>query len=164
MRCPYCGAEDTRVVDSRSLDDGIAIRRRRECEKCGKRFTTKEIVESVPIVVIKKDGSRQEFDRKKLIERILRACQKRKVSMESIEQLADHIENEAMKKPRREISTHEIGDLVLQGLWSIDQVAYVRFASVYRDFESLDSFMDAIKNLKDTEPDKEGKDPQKETE
>ena len=121
-------------------------------------------MESVPIVVIKKDGSRQEFDRKKLIERILRACQKRKVSMESIEQLADHIENEAMKKPRREISTREIGDLVLQGLWSIDQVAYVRFASVYRDFESLDSFMDAIKNLKDTEPDKEGKDPQKETE
>ncbi|MBQ4188305.1 MAG: transcriptional repressor NrdR [Firmicutes bacterium] len=149
MKCPYCGAEDTRVIDSRSSEDGLSIRRRRVCEKCGKRFTTYEKIETMPIIVIKKDGSRQEFDRQKLIERILRACQKRKVSMESINRLADEIEGKAINSPQKEISTTEIGELVLLGLWKIDEVAYVRFASVYRDFDSLETFIAALNELKE---------------
>ena len=149
MKCPYCGAEDTRVIDSRSSEDGLSIRRRRVCEKCGKRFTTYEKIETMPIIVIKKDGSRQEFDRQKLIERILRACQKRKVSMESINRLADEIEGKAINSPQKEISTTEIGELVLLGLWKIDEVEYVRFASVYRDFDSLETFIAALNELKE---------------
>ncbi len=147
MKCPFCSFEDTRVIDSRPSEDGISIRRRRLCENCGKRFTTYEKVESMPVMVVKRDGTRQEFDRQKLIERIMRSCHKRKVSLESIEQLADSIENAAINAYHREIPTEEIGDRVLRGLWDIDQVAYVRFASIYRDFDSLDTFMKALTDL-----------------
>ena len=149
MKCPFCGNEDTRVIDSRSSEDGLSIRRRRVCEVCEKRFTTYEKVETMPVIVIKKDGSRQEFDRQKLVERILLACRKRRVSMQDIETLADEIENVASQQPQKEISTKEIGELVLRGLWDIDQVAYVRFASVYRDFDSLETFTKALKELTD---------------
>ena len=153
MKCPFCSFEDTRVIDSRPSEDGISIRRRRLCENCGKRFTTYEKVESMPIMVVKKDGSRQEFDRQKLIERILRSCHKRKVSLYSIEELADSIETAAINIYDREIPTQEIGERVLQGLWNIDQVAYVRFASIYRDFDSLETFMNALDDLhKQSEP------------
>ncbi|MBQ1366644.1 MAG: transcriptional repressor NrdR [Firmicutes bacterium] len=153
MKCPFCSFEDTRVIDSRPSEDGISIRRRRLCENCGKRFTTYEKVESMPIMVVKKDGSRQEFDRQKLIERILRSCHKRKVSLDSIEELADSIETAAINVYDREIPTQEIGERVLQGLWNIDQVAYVRFASIYRDFDSLETFMNALDDLhKQSEP------------
>ena len=146
MKCPFCSFEDTRVIDSRPSEDGISIRRRRLCENCGKRFTTYEKVESMPI-------SRQEFDRQKLIERILRSCHKRKVSLDSIEELADSIETAAINVYDREIPTQEIGERVLQGLWNIDQVAYVRFASIYRDFDSLETFMNALDDLhKQSEP------------
>ena len=147
MKCPFCSFEDTRVIDSRPSEDGISIRRRRLCENCGKRFTTYEKVESMPIMVVKKDGSRQEFDRQKLIERILRSCHKRKVSLDSIEELADSIEAAAVNEYDREIPTEAIGDRVLKGLWDIDQVAYVRFASIYRDFDSLETFMNALDDL-----------------
>ena len=153
MKCPFCSFEDTRVIDSRPSEDGISIRRRRLCENCGKRFTTYEKVETIPIMVVKKDGSRQEFDRQKLIERILRSCHKRKVSLDSIEELADSIETAAINIYDREIPTQEIGERVLQGLWNIDQVAYVRFASIYRDFDSLETFMNALDDLhKQSEP------------
>ncbi len=148
MKCLYCGNADTRVVDSRVSDEGMSIRRRRVCEVCGKRFTTYEKIESVPLAVIKKDGSRQPFDRQKLVERILRACQKRKVSMSSINKLADEIEYAALNAPHREISTTEIGDRVLMGLWKLDEVAYVRFASVYRDFDSLEMFIKALNEMR----------------
>lgn len=148
MKCLYCGNEDTRVIDSRAAEDGLSIRRRRVCENCGKRFTTYEKIESVPLVVIKKDGSRQPYDRQKLIERILRACQKRKVSMANIYSLADEIEYAILNTPHRELSTTEIGERVLHGLWSMDEVAYVRFASVYRDFDSLETFIAALKEMK----------------
>ena len=153
MKCPFCSFEDTRVIDSRPSEDGISIRRRRLCENCGKRFTTYEKVESMPIMVVKKDGTRQEFDRQKLIERILRSCHKRKVSLDSIEELADSIETAAVNLYDREIPTQEIGERVLQGLWNIDQVAYVRFSSIYRDFDSLETFMNALDDLhKQSEP------------
>ena len=141
MKCPFCGYDDTRVIDSRPSEDGSTIRRRRNCEKCQKRFTTYEKVETMPLIVIKKDGSRQTFDREKLIERILRACHKRKVSITEIEKLADEIENAALSSMNKEISTSEIGEKVLMGLWKMDEVAYIRFASVYREFADLDSFL-----------------------
>ena len=153
MKCPFCGNEDTRVIDSRSSEDGLSIRRRRVCEVCEKRFTTYEKVETMPVIVIKKDGSRQEFDRQKLVERILLACRKRRVSMQDIDRLADEIESYAYQQPQKEISTTQIGELVLRGLWDIDQVAYVRFASVYQDFDSLETFTKALKEL--TERDQE---------
>ena len=149
MKCLYCGNENTRVIDSRTSEDGLSIRRRRLCENCGKRFTTYEKFETVSLIVVKKDGSRQEFNRQKLVERILRACQKRKVSMASINHLADEIEYAALNAPNREISTKEIGEKVLMGLWEIDQVAYVRFASVYRDFDSLETFLEALNELRE---------------
>lgn len=141
MKCPYCGYDDTRVIDSRPSEDGSTIRRRRNCEKCQKRFTTYEKIETMPLIVIKKDGSRQAFDREKLIERILRACHKRKISITEIEKLADEIENAALSSFNKEIPTSEIGERVLMGLWKMDEVAYIRFASVYRDFADLDSFL-----------------------
>jgi len=147
MKCPFCKSEDTRVIDSRASEDGFSIRRRRLCESCSKRFTTYEKIETMPIMVIKRDGSRQEFDKKKLIERILRACQKRKVSLDGIEKLADEIENAALNEYHREIPTTEIGDRVLRGLWKMDQVAYIRFASVYQDFDSLETFMQALNEV-----------------
>lgn len=148
MKCPFCGNEDTRVIDSRPSEDGSSIRRRRLCEKCESRFTTYEKVENVPLVVIKKDGSRQSFDRDKLIERILRACHKRKVSLSDIEKLADEIESNALGAYKREIPTSEIGEQVLRGLWNLDEVAYIRFASVYREFADLDSFLEDLDRMR----------------
>lgn len=148
MKCPFCGYEDTRVIDSRPSEDRSTIRRRRICEKCQKRFTTYEKVETMPLIVIKKDGSRQTFDREKLIERILRACHKRKVSLTEIEKLADEIENAALSSLNKEISTSEIGEKVLMGLWKLDEVAYIRFASVYREFVDLDSFLTELDRMR----------------
>jgi len=148
MKCPFCGHDDTRVIDSRPSEDGSTIRRRRNCENCQKRFTTYEKVETMPLIVIKKDGSRQTFDREKLIERILRACHKRKVSITEIEKLADEIENAALSSMNKEISTSEIGEKVLMGLWKMDEVAYIRFASVYREFADLDSFMEELDRMR----------------
>ncbi len=148
MKCPFCGYDDTRVIDSRPSEDGSIIRRRRNCEKCQKRFTTYEKVETMPLIVIKKDGSRQTFDREKLIERILRACHKRKVSITEIEKLADEIENAALSSMNKEISTSEIGEKVLMGLWKMDEVAYIRFASVYREFADLDSFLEDLDRMR----------------
>ena len=147
MKCPFCGHDDTRVIDSRPSEDGSTIRRRRNCENCQKRFTTYEKVETMPLIVIKKDGSRQTFDREKLIERILRACHKRKVSITEIEKLADEIENAALSSMNKEISTSEIGEKVLMGLWKMDEVAYIRFASVYREFADLDSFLEDLDRM-----------------
>ena len=141
MKCPFCGYDDTRVIDSRPSEDGSTIRRRRNCEKCQKRFTTYEKVETMPLIVIKKDGSRQTFDREKLIERILRACHKRKVSI-------TEIENAALSSLNKEISTSEIGEKVLMGLWKMDEVAYIRFASVYREFADLDSFLEDLDRMR----------------
>ncbi|MBQ7049181.1 MAG: transcriptional repressor NrdR [Firmicutes bacterium] len=148
MKCPFCGHDDTRVIDSRPSEDGSTIRRRRNCENCQKRFTTYEKVETMPLIVIKKDGSRQTFDREKLIERILRACHKRKVSITEIEKLADEIENAALSSMNKEISTSEIGEKVLMGLWKMDEVAYIRFASVYREFADLDSFLEDLDRMR----------------
>ena len=148
MKCPFCGYDDTRVIDSRPAADGGTIRRRRNCENCQKRFTTYEKVETMPLIVIKKDGSRQTFDREKLIERILRACHKRKVSITEIEKLADEIENAALSSMNKEISTSEIGEKVLMGLWKMDEVAYIRFASVYREFADLDSFLEDLDRMR----------------
>ncbi len=148
MKCPFCGYDDTRVIDSRPSEDGSTIRRRRNCESCQKRFTTYEKVETMPLIVIKKDGSRQTFDREKLIERILRACHKRKVSITEIEKLADEIENAALSSMNKEISTSEIGEKVLMGLWKMDEVAYIRFASVYREFADLDSFLEDLDRMR----------------
>ena len=148
MKCPFCGHDDTRVIDSRPSEDGSTIRRRRNCENCQKRFTTYEKVETMPLIVIKKDGSRRTFDREKLIERILRACHKRKVSITEIEKLADEIENAALSSMNKEISTSEIGEKVLMGLWKMDEVAYIRFASVYREFADLDSFLEDLDRMR----------------
>ena len=148
MKCPFCGYHDTRVIDSRPSEDGSTIRRRRNCESCQKRFTTYEKVETMPLIVIKKDGSRQTFDREKLIERILRACHKRKVSITEIEKLADEIENAALSSMNKEISTSEIGEKVLMGLWKMDEVAYIRFASVYREFADFDSFLEDLDRMR----------------
>jgi transcriptional repressor NrdR len=148
MKCPYCGNADTRVIDTRPSEDGSTIRRRRLCEQCQRRFTTYEKVETMPLVVIKKDQTRETFDREKLIERILRACHKRPVSMTDIEHLADEIENRALNSFDKEITTKEIGEMVMEGLRALDEVAYVRFASVYRQFTDIDTFLEEIKKIK----------------
>ncbi|MCR5005020.1 MAG: transcriptional regulator NrdR [Clostridiales bacterium] len=148
MRCPYCGNEDTKVIDSRPSEDRAEIRRRRVCEKCERRFTTYERIETVPLMVIKRDNAREVFDRDKLIRNIMRACHKRPVTSADIEQIADDIENLARSSYDKEIRTTEIGELVLQRLQVLDQVAYVRFASVYRDFTDIDSFLKVLTQLK----------------
>ena len=144
MKCPYCTNPDTRVIDSRPSEDGSTIRRRRLCENCQKRFTTYEKVETMPLFVIKKDQTRETFDREKLVERILRACHKRPVSVADIEHLADEIENKALNSFDKEITTKEIGEMVMERLKPIDEVAYIRFASVYRRFQDVNSFMREI--------------------
>lgn len=140
MKCPYCGAQDSKVVDSRHADDGGSIRRRRECLGCGKRFTTYEIVESLPIVVVKRDGSRQSFDRNKILNGMLRACEKRPVSLAAMESAVDEIEQIIQNSLEREVRSEDIGELVMERLKKLDEVAYVRFASVYRQFKDLNSF------------------------
>ena len=147
MKCPFCGHPESKVIDSRPADENASIRRRRECLACGKRFTTYETVESLPIVVIKKDGSRQSFDRQKVLRGMIRACEKRPVSLAELERIADEIEQELQNSMEREIRTEDVGEKVMDRLRKVDQVAYVRFASVYRQFKDLDTFMAELNRL-----------------
>ena len=147
MRCPYCENEDSKVIDSRHKEDGRAIRRRRECEECGRRFTTYEKVEEVILMVIKKDGSRQAFDRSKLLNGIIRACEKRPVSIADMEKIADDIERGLNNMMEKEVESTFIGELVMERLKDLDEVAYVRFASVYRQFTDINTFVAEIEKL-----------------
>ena len=147
MKCPYCGYQESKVVDSRHSDDSTSIRRRRECLACGKRFTTYETVESLPIVVVKKDGSRQSFDRNKVLNGMVRACEKRPVPMADLEKAVDEIEQIIQNSLEREISTADIGELVMERLKPLDEVAYVRFASVYRQFKDINTFMQELNKI-----------------
>ena len=149
MKCPYCGYQESKVVDSRHSEDGTSIRRRRECLSCQKRFTTYETVESLPIVVVKKDGSRQSFDRNKILNGMLRACEKRPVSLAALETAALDIEQILQNSLEREVSTGQIGELVMERLKPLDEVAYVRFASVYRQFKDINSFMAELNKILD---------------
>ena len=147
MKCPFCGYEESKVIDSRPTDEGEKIRRRRECIACGKRFTTYEIIESVPIIVVKKDKSRQAFDRIKLFNGMLRACEKRPVSIEQIDRTVSEIEAELQNSLDREVTSVHIGELVMDKLKNLDEVAYVRFASVYRQFKHINTFLDELAKL-----------------
>ena len=147
MRCPFCSASKDRVVDSRESRDHLTIRRRRECLSCGRRFTSYEQIEDIPYMVVKSDGSRQEFDRKKLLSGLRKACEKRPVPTAKLEAIVEEVEGRLHDREDREISTQEIGAFVMERLRELDQVAYVRFASVYRKFEDIDAFMDELKTL-----------------
>ena len=147
MKCPYCGYSESKVIDSRPAEEGSSIRRRRECLSCKKRFTTYETVESLPMVVIKKDGSRQSFDRRKVLGGMIRACEKRPVPLGDLENIAAEIEQELQNSMEREISTAAIGEQVMTRLKKVDEVAYVRFASVYRQFKDIDTFMTELNKL-----------------
>ena len=147
MKCPYCGFSESKVIDSRPAEEGASIRRRRECLSCAKRFTTYETVESLPMVVVKKDGSRQSFDRRKVLGGMIRACEKRPVPLAELERVAEEIEQDLQNSMEREISTEAIGEKVMDRLRAIDQVAYVRFASVYRQFKDIDTFMAELNKL-----------------
>lgn len=147
MKCPYCQKTNNKVVDSRLSQNGRAIRRRRECLKCRKRFTTYEYIEETPLMVIKKDGRREPFDRNKLLAGVLKACEKRPISMEKLEKLANAIEQGLQKDFQREARSKAIGELVMKRLYDLDEVAYVRFASVYRQFKDVNQFMKEIKHL-----------------
>ena len=148
MKCPYCGYIESRVIDSRPTDEGERIRRRRECLKCGKRFTTYEVIENVPIVVIKKDKSRETFDRNKLLNGLLRACEKRPVPLETLERIVDEIETLLQNSLDREVPSTLIGTYAMDKLKKVDEVAYVRFASVYREFKDINTFMDELNKIK----------------
>lgn len=147
MKCPFCGYAESKVIDSRPTDEGERIRRRRECISCAKRFTTYEIIESVPIIVVKKDKSREAFDRVKLFNGMLRACEKRPVSIETIERAVADIEADLQNSLDREVTSVHIGELTMEKLKEIDEVAYVRFASVYRQFKDINTFMDELAKL-----------------
>lgn len=147
MKCIYCGCLDSKVIDSRQNEDGTSIRRRRECVECGKRFTTYETVESTPIMVVKKDGSRQAFDIAKIKLGIMKACEKRPISMASIDRLVADVQRRVMNSLDQEISSTELGDIVMEGLKGIDEVAYVRYASVHRQFKDINTLLDEIENL-----------------
>lgn len=147
MKCPFCNHDNTRVVDSRPVDDNTAIRRRRMCDECGKRFTSYEKVETIPLIVIKKDQNREQYDRSKLEGGILRACHKRPISAKQIEEMVDSVEQEVFNRGEREIASDKIGELVMERLKDIDAVAYVRFASVYREFKDVNTFMDELKKI-----------------
>lgn len=147
MRCPFCSENRDRVVDSRESRDGATIRRRRECVSCGRRFTSYEQIEDIPYMVVKQDGTREEFSRKKLLSGLLKACEKRPIPTKNLEAIVDQAESKLTEREDREISTHEIGAFVMERLKELDQVAYVRFASVYRRFEDIDAFMDVVKSL-----------------
>jgi transcriptional repressor NrdR len=144
MKCPFCGDQESKVVDSRHSEDGLSIRRRRECLKCQRRFTTYEIVESLPIIVVKRDGSRQSFDRNKILNSMIRAFEKRKVDMDTLEQITTEIEQSVQNTLEREISTDKIGEMVMARLKPLDEVAYIRFASIYHRFQDASSFMREI--------------------
>ena len=147
MKCPFCGYSDGKVIDSRPAEEGSTIRRRRECLACQKRFTTYEIIERLPLVVIKRDGSRQSFDKVKLINGMVRACEKRPVTLSQLEAIADEIEQELQSGLEREIRTVDIGEMVMARLKDVDEVAYVRFASVYRSFKDINTFMEELSKL-----------------
>ena len=147
MKCPFCNQDNTRVVDSRPVDDNTAIRRRRMCDACGKRFTTYEKVETIPLIVIKKDQNREQFDRSKIEAGVLRACHKRPVSAEQIHNLVDEVETEIFNLEEREIPSSVIGEIVMDKLKDLEAVAYVRFASVYREFKDVNTFMDELKKI-----------------
>ena len=147
MKCPYCSFFESKVVDSRPTDEGQAIRRRRECIKCGKRFTTYEKVDQVPIMVVKKNGNRESYDRNKILNGIIKSCEKRPVSIEDIEDIVDEIEVELSNSLEKEITSVYIGEMVMNKLKDVDEVAYVRFASVYRQFKDLNTFMNELKKL-----------------
>lgn len=146
MKCPYCGKENTRVIDSRPIDDS-SIRRRRQCDECGKRFTTYEKVETLPLIVVKKDNNREPYDREKIVAGIVRSCHKRPISMTQINDMVDDIEGQIFNMGEKEIPTTTIGSIVMDKLKDLDEVAYVRFASVYREFKDVNTFMDEIKKI-----------------
>lgn len=147
MKCPFCSHLESKVVDSRPAEEGASIRRRRECLSCRKRFTTYETMESLPLMVVKKDGSRQSFDRRKVLGGMIRACEKRPVPLAELERITDEIEQELQNGLDREITTESIGEIVMEKLRNVDQVAYVRFASVYRQFKDIDTFMAELNKL-----------------
>lgn len=147
MKCMYCGCEDSKVIDSRSTDDGKSIRRRRECIKCGKRFTTFETVEVIPFLVIKRDGTRQLYDRTKLKNGILRSCEKRPISMAQIDAVVDSIEKQLFNSLEQEVTSQKIGDLVMEQLKELDEVAYIRFAAVYRQFKDSATFFEEMQKI-----------------
>ena len=147
MKCPFCGNIDSKVIDSRPAEEGASIRRRRECLKCQKRFTTYEIIERMPLVVIKRDGARQSFDKIKIINGMLRACEKRPITMNEIEKMADDIEQELRGRLESEVQSDQIGEMVMDRLKDLDEVAYVRFASVYRSFKDINTFMEELNKL-----------------
>ncbi|ABY94481.1 MULTISPECIES: transcriptional regulator NrdR [Thermoanaerobacter] len=156
MKCPYCGYPDSKVIDSRPTDDNTSIRRRRECLKCGKRFTTYEKVEQLPILVIKKDNRREVYDRDKILKGMIKACEKRPVPIKVLEEITDEIDKRIINSMEREITSTEIGEMVMEKLKNVDEVAYVRFASVYRQFKDINTFMDELKKLlKENETKKE---------
>ena len=147
MKCPFCNQANTRVIDSRPVPDNNSIRRRRQCDECGRRFTTYEKIETIPLTVIKKDQSREEYDRSKLQNGVMRACYKRPIPVKRIEELIDEIETEIFNKEEREVPSTVIGEIVMEKLKDLDAVAYVRFASVYREFKDIDTFMDELKKM-----------------
>ena len=148
MKCPYCGYSESKVIDSRPTDEGERIRRRRECLNCAKRFTTNEVIETVPVVVVKKDKSREAFDRNKLLNGLLRACEKRPVPLETLERIVDEIETLLQNSLDREVPSTLIGTYAMDKLKKVDEVAYVRFASVYREFKDINTFMDELNKIK----------------
>lgn len=147
MKCPYCGCTESRVIDSRPADDDTTIRRRRECADCQKRFTTYEVVERTPLVVIKRDGSRQAFDRVKIINGLLRACEKRPVTVAQIEQVTDDVEQALRSRLESEVQSSQVGEMVMAKLKDLDEVSYVRFASVYRSFKDIETFMEELTKI-----------------
>lgn len=147
MMCPFCGFAEDRVIDSRESKEGDVIRRRRECLECGRRFTTYERIDEIPYLVVKKDGRREKFDRQKVLSGLLKACEKRPVSMAQLAGIVDGVEGVLADKPEREISTSEIGELLMAKLRGLDKIAYVRFASVYRDFQDVEAFLNELKHL-----------------
>lgn len=149
MKCPFCSSDNTRVIDSRPADDNSSIRRRRLCDECGKRFTTYEKVETIPLIVIKKDNNREQYDRAKIEAGVLRACHKRPVSANQINKLVDEVEVEIFSREEKELSSSEIGEIVMNKMEALDPVAYVRFASVYREFKDVDTFMSELRKILD---------------
>ena len=149
MKCPFCGEDDTRVIDSRPADENMSIRRRRQCDKCQKRFTTYEKVEAIPLVVIKKDQTREPYDRTKIEKGVFRSCHKRPISVPQMNHLVDQVEAKVFSKEEREIPSSYIGELVMRYLEELDAVAYVRFASIYREFKDVDTFMEELKRILD---------------
>ena len=149
MKCPFCSHENTRVIDSRPADDNSSIRRRRLCDECGKRFTTYEKVETIPLIIIKKDNNREQYDRSKIEAGVLRACHKRPISVNEVNQLVDEVETEIFNREEKEIPSTAIGEIVMDKIKNLDSVAYVRFASVYREFKDVNTFMSELKKMLD---------------